>query len=1076
MITRRSKNCLITLSTAASMAMLATPASAEYPMTERDRTGAFLVPGPTPPCDGFEDHLADIGDLVVDGVTYLGEKAINTTAGVGLLFTGDTDTLFEEVNDTFSDLGSAAADLTAYTPLGLATVLIDVLPEGAVTDFLSSGAGFMEDLQKVVASGVVEGLNPLAAAETAINDLGEIAGDIGNVLVNLDDPLSAGNEFLKLQQKWNAAGALTYMLTEDDPMEGMKKALGALHRQVELVTSHGPGPDGKIASALFDHVMQESKNAIDSIGDTEEKKVATVMMASFATSFKQSVSEPNYRPGDYEPRHPFYSAEIVTVDPEWMKDDFGSGGLHDWGMWHPVVEDKTGCISLGDLAYQVGDPTPALKAVCGVEDARDVWWTRPIDYQLLWGDNCSGGEHDRSIWKPVCPAGFVDVGVVAYGNSSRKPLPNRIACLKNDINLMNVVDGQSAQLRWIANDEGSGAKFDVTLYNRNFAGIELAHAVPRQIDSQNQEFVRSLNVAIETPGTHPAHAYDQCVNFYSDYSWAHNQHHGRTTTLCNPCESHEDPACFPQPLSGINNQTLGTVSGWQCGGEIAGLMLYDEAMQNEAFVSCTQLMPETWDNKAHYAKLLKSHEGTLSANERQRQQDQTDNCFEGDFVPACRQWLASSQVSDFLGETDFRDEGVRIHYSVQVNHFIKAAKIACDGGEAQDCREFARIASHACQVYGAACLTLSEYLIAGEKMERDLGVALRLSEIACEHSKGEWGCGEAEALRSQVAASGKAFEPQPDTPPHDEDTLEQNRNACRQGNMTGCNNMALFHLTGNDTHAADWPTAVDYFETACTGGLRSACADAIGLAERLCLERNDTSYCVVAADYYAGDIPSHLDYDTALDLYERVCLSRQTGGSESQSVYGCEQSIRILREGLSHDPSGRKLAELHVAMCQVGHANGCLEAGLAVEQGTYSTPDPAYAAQYYTRACDMNLAEGCDALSRVSQQQDNLSSSTNGCELRGQITSVDTGHPASVSFTNTGSQLLYLYWIDYSGNENDYNNSGNPILSLASGESGTLDAGIGYVFSAFSYVDEQFKCEGVIKITEARSDFGVYAE
>lgn len=575
-------------------------AFAEVPV---QRDGVFAQSVKTPECDGIVDHLDAAGNLVRDGLEYGFERALKTVEGVGRLAVyGDHETLFDEVNDTFSDLGGAAASLGAYTPLGLSSLLIDVLPDGAVTEFLSTGANFALDLQKVVMAGVVEGVNPLAAVETVKNDLIEIAGDVGNVLVNLDDPLSAGNEFLKLQQKWNAAGALTYMLTEDNPMDGMKKALGALHRQVELVTSHVPGaaPNGKVAGALFDHVMEQSKEAIDSMGSAQEKKIATVMMAAFATSFKQSVSDPNYDPGKSSSRHPFYYAEIRTVEAEWMGDDHNSGGKYDWGMDHPMVENRPGCISLGDTAYSK-KRNPTLKAVCNVEEGRNVWWARPIDYQLVWGDNCSGATHDRSIWRPVCPQGFVGVGVVAYGGSWQKPLPNRIACLKNDLNLINAVDGNSAQLQWVANDSGSGAKYDVTVLNRQFAGMTLTHAVRRKIGKNDRSLFKDMTTAVEVPGTAPPPSQSECVNFYSE-----TNHSGRTTTICNPCEDHNsiNTQCGNQSIAGQNNQTFENIGSLQCGDEVAAVLL-SNGREQAVLLACDESFGGSWRTEARYATLLK---------------------------------------------------------------------------------------------------------------------------------------------------------------------------------------------------------------------------------------------------------------------------------------------------------------------------------------------------------------------------------------------------------------------------------------------------------------------------------------
>jgi hypothetical protein len=212
------------------------PLLAETPVT---RTGVFLsqpFSGGTQ-CDGIEDQLESAGEFIVDGTQYLGEKTFYTVAGLGkVMMTGETDLLFDEINGAFDDLGNVAGQvivpyLNNYTPLGLMSIVVDVLPDGDVTSFLKKVKSFQEETLEKLAKEAIDGANPLKVAAKAIEDFSEIAEDISKVLVNLDDPLSAGNEFLKLNQKWTGVGALTYILTEDNPMAGMKKGLLALHRQ-----------------------------------------------------------------------------------------------------------------------------------------------------------------------------------------------------------------------------------------------------------------------------------------------------------------------------------------------------------------------------------------------------------------------------------------------------------------------------------------------------------------------------------------------------------------------------------------------------------------------------------------------------------------------------------------------------------------------------------------------------------------------------------------------------------------------------------------------------------------------------
>ncbi|MEP4804577.1 MAG: hypothetical protein ABJZ69_09205 [Hyphomicrobiales bacterium] len=93
-----------------------------------------------------------------------------------------------------------------------------------------------------------------------------------------------------------------------------------------------------------------------------------------------------------------------------------------------------------------------------------------------------------------------------------------------------------------------------------------------------------------------------------------------------------------------------------------------------------------------------------------------------------------------------------------------------------------------------------------------------------------------------------------------------------------------------------------------------------------------------------------------------------------------------------------------------------------------------------------------------------------GCELRGQVASYNSGEPATASFYNSGNDVLYVYWLDESGQENDYSGTGNPLLAIGAGESQSVDAYIGYAFSMFS---ESGVCVGVDEVTEVDSVFDV---
>jgi hypothetical protein len=526
-----------------------------------------------------------VDSFLSDGVTYLGEKTVENTIGVAELLRGNPDALIDSINDTFADVASAISSLLEYSPLALQSFLLDALPDGAVTDFLKSGQAFLESTQQAIAGGVVEGLNPIKLAETAINDLDEIAGDILKVVENLDDPLNAANEFLKLQQKWTGVGALTYMFTEKDFEAGLKKALLAMNRQVEIVSTYAGGvggaltPAADVQGAILGHVLEESKGYINSLAPgSPERKTATAYAAIFAVAYKASVlDDPNFDANANVARHPLFLAERRQVELKWLGNDHNTGGKYDFGLQHPVVENKPGCINLGDRIYAGKVKTNTGPAICGVESGRNKWWARPIDYKAVWGSNCAGGSHDLSMFQPVCPSGYVSVGFAAHDTATgTKPQPNAIACLKSDPRIMTVEDGISAGLQWVATDQNSGSKFDGTFYERGFLGIPLLHAIggtESYKSSADTAFVKSLNVPVPARGTAPSYEKAQCVNFYSEPYFG-----GWTREECNL----DVRRSLVDSRTGSVLQGAG-VSSFHCGPEVAGVEVFSGRMGSKTF-------------------------------------------------------------------------------------------------------------------------------------------------------------------------------------------------------------------------------------------------------------------------------------------------------------------------------------------------------------------------------------------------------------------------------------------------------------------------------------------------------------
>jgi TPR repeat protein len=709
---------------------------------------------PSPKCDGIEDIANDFADFTVDGVEYLGQTSLDSLEGIGkLVATGNPDKLLAELDSAFEDLGTAAGKATRFTYAGLAAELLKHLPSNDVTDFLNGGIEYSRQFAEDAVSAAVTGFNPHTLAATAINDLQEISTDLALVLVNLDDPESFGNEFLKLNQKWNAAGSLTYIFTEQDPMTGLRKAVKAIERQVEIASYvTGKVKIPKITSVLKKHAKKKGKAYVDKLifeGKEQEAKVATMLLATFDAAVSTGLLATDFDLVRSNSRHPMFMAKPRQLTNTWIGSASESNSNYDFSLNHVqshfgpgAVE---GCISLGDsvtrtqgqnpnLAVSTGgfplnlinppsqqpNYPPGPNALCNVESGRGDWWQRPDDFKLIWGDNCSGGVGNKSIWQPICPEGYVGVGFVASGHISQKPLPNEIACLKNDPNLLEVVDGETAGLQFFANDSGSGAKFDVSFYTREFMGIQLMHAVPElihvQADSDDndpskeaQAYRKNLYVAVPAKGI-PPYGNDRsnggkahCVNFYSESSF-----YGFTYEKCDLDSISFDYLANPPNFQiGLSSNEIGS---FQCGEKVAGVELRYKSSGQSFILDC---QAGARHNVARAFPGLEVEARTHS--------NYTD-AYTGQLVLSPKN-LAENKAMQQQAERE-RLEQIRLAAEQATQDATDVANWKSDCGERYD---FAPGVANA-----GACFTLGYFYESGGKgLSQDYVEALNLFERAC---------------------------------------------------------------------------------------------------------------------------------------------------------------------------------------------------------------------------------------------------------------------------------------------------------------------------------------------------------
>lgn len=142
-----------------------------------------------------------------------------------------------------------------------------------------------------------------------------------------------------------------------------------------------------------------------------------------------------------------------TNDFAFRWNDAGSGADLDTGMFHPIAPE--GYFPLGSLIWDSGaSPTDRRWMVVASDSLQNGVLTAPTDYTFLWNDAGSGADNDGAVWLPVCPGGYVAMGVVS---SPGKPGPEDVRCVVERY----TAPGEPGT--FITNDAGSGGDNDLSV-------------------------------------------------------------------------------------------------------------------------------------------------------------------------------------------------------------------------------------------------------------------------------------------------------------------------------------------------------------------------------------------------------------------------------------------------------------------------------------------------------------------------------------------------------------------------------------------------------------------------------------
>jgi hypothetical protein len=123
-----------------------------------------------------------------------------------------------------------------------------------------------------------------------------------------------------------------------------------------------------------------------------------------------------------------------TTSFSWRWDDSGSGASNDGAYWHPTPPE--GFHALGSLGINnYGNPN-GNSYMFVVKAKNDTGPLPPLesptDYLQVWNDSGTGSTDDGSIWKPIPPAGYVAMGLVAQSGYSEPSLDD-VVCVREDL-------------------------------------------------------------------------------------------------------------------------------------------------------------------------------------------------------------------------------------------------------------------------------------------------------------------------------------------------------------------------------------------------------------------------------------------------------------------------------------------------------------------------------------------------------------------------------------------------------------------------------------------------------------------
>ena len=229
-------------------------------------------------------------------------------------------------------------------------------------------------------------------------------------------------------------------------------------------------------------------------------------------------------------------------------------------------------------------------------------------------------------------------------------------------------------------------------------------------------------------------------------------------------------------------------------------------------------------------------------------------------------------------------------------------------------------------------------------------------------------------------------------PKDDKQAVAFYQRACDAGDTRGCIFLAHMHRDGRGLTKDD-KQAVALYQRACDAGDTRGCsflADmysdgrgltkdnkrAVELLQRAC-EAGDASGCNKLAFMYYRGAGVKKNQQRVLGLWQLACEMGEGAGCSNLAGFYSRGwlwwDMSKFVSGESKDSAlasklYRRAVELYQLGCESGDALNCRSLGDMYREGSGVNKDPNRAAQLFGQACDLGLADACDAFKKLKVQ------------------------------------------------------------------------------------------------------------